>query len=246
MRVVFECAQRSTLHRYGVCSRVHVSTYDELPTTRSLNVFQSYHLAPDAVDPADVEHSEIFMPVQRPPHDPRKQMLLSDAYVEIDRISRDEEGLRDDARYPQLMAAFEKALIFDVITGGFLSALGFARCDGVELAGMGTDHARLGPYIADWWQGPHRQGAYVVDAKQFAEFLQDNPLASGLETIVVHPSAPPVVRFLAGEGHRIAQSMKPCSQKSLTYALQAAFTKRHPDVAINEKAFAMWAAGYLT
>jgi hypothetical protein len=213
---------------------------------KELSMFQAYPPSPDAVDPADVEHSEIFMPVQRPPHDPRRHTLLCDAYAEIDRIARDAEGFRDDAKYASLMAAFEKALIFDFIRGGFLSTLGFVGCDGVELAGMGTDHARLGPYIADWWQGPHRQGAYVVDAKQFAEFLQDNPLASGLETIVVHPGAPPVVRFLAGEGYRIAQSMKPCSQKSLTYALQAAFTKRHPDVAINEKAFAMWAAGYLT
>ncbi len=205
-----------------------------------------YPPSPDAVDPTEIDRSEICLPVQRPPHDPRKHALLSDAYAEIDRITRDQDGFRDDLGYLQLVEAFEKALIIDVVEGGFLSALGFVPCSGVELANFGTDHARFGPYIADWFQGPHRQGAYVVDAKQFAEFLRDNPNSAGLETIVVHPSAPVAARFFAGEGLRIASAMKPCTQKSLAYALEAAFKKRHPNIALNAKAFAMLAAAYLT
>ncbi len=202
--------------------------------------------SPDAIDPRDLDSSEVCMPVPRPPHDPRKHVLLSDAYAEIDRIASSEDGFKDQIKHAQLMAAFENALIYETVTGGFLSALGFSPCGGVELANLGTDHARIGPYIADWYQGLHRQGAYVVDAKQFAEFLQDSPLSNGLERIVVHPGVPVAVRFFAGEGLRIASAMKPCTQKSLAYALEVAFKKRHPKVDLNAKAFAMMAAVYFT
>jgi hypothetical protein len=37
-------------------------------------MFEIYPPSPDAVDPTDVDLSEIRLPVQRPPHDPRKHV----------------------------------------------------------------------------------------------------------------------------------------------------------------------------
>lgn len=209
-------------------------------------MFQSYFIDPDAVDPEDVPHAEVFLPVQRPAHDPRKHILLCDAHAELDRICRDKEGFTDCVKLAQLRKALERALIADVVRGGFLSIVGFAECDGVELAEMGFSHARVGPYIADWRQGPHRQGAYVLDARQFASFLREDPLSSGLENIVVHPNAPIAVRFFAGEGLGLIESMMPCPPKKLAHALETLFWRRHPNAHLNKKVFAMMAAAIVS
>lgn len=208
----------------------------------------NYIIPEDAADPSDIPHDAVYEPIPRPLHDRRKHTLLTDAYAELDRLSMDARDSRfvDPAKRGQLLAAFHQALIDDVVSGGFLSTIGFKSCDGVELANLGSVHARVGPYIVDWQQGPHRQGAYVVDSKQFAAFLEDEPLTAERANIIVHQDAPVAVRFFCGEGLRLAQSRTWPSQKVLGHALATLFKKRYPNAGPNQKLFDMLANGYLT